>query len=120
MSTNAYGYKKETHKGNQLHVISRKPFNDAAKQYPNNAAAIERIYKVLRSGDFSEPDDLRKVFPSLDNFRYKDKWWVIDIGGNSLRLIAFIEFRNNRIYVKRIVTHAEYDKLCTQYAKEAD
>ncbi len=60
------------------------------------------------------------VFPSLDNFKYKDKWWVIDIGGNNLRMIAFIEFRDNRLYVKHIVTHAEYDKLCRKYAKESD
>jgi mRNA interferase HigB len=32
------------------------------------------------------------------------------IGGNNFRLIAFIEFRDNRVYVKHIVTHAEYDK----------
>ncbi|MCW7556249.1 type II toxin-antitoxin system HigB family toxin [Endozoicomonas gorgoniicola] len=44
----------------------------------------------------------------------------MDIGGNNLRLIAFIEFRDSRMYVKHIVTHAEYDKLCKKYAKEAD
>ena len=103
-----------------MHVISRKPFNDAVKLYPNDAAAIERTYKVLRTGKFNEPNNLRKIFPSLDNFRYKNKWRVIDIGGNNLRLIAFIEFRDNRMYVKHIVTHAEYDKLCNRYAKEAD
>ncbi len=101
-------------------VISRKPFNDAAKKYPNDAAAIDALYKSLRNGDFDSPDALRALFPSLDNFKYKDKWWVIDIGGNNLRLIAFIEFRDNRMDVKHIVPHAEYDKLCKRYAKETD
>ena len=103
-----------------MHVISRKPFNDAAKAYPNDAEAIDRTYRVLRSGDFDTPQALRQVFPSLDNFRYKDKWWVLDIGGNNLRLIAFIEFRDNRMYVKHITTHTEYDKLCKRYRKEGD
>lgn len=103
-----------------MHVISRKPFNEALRKYPNDAAAIEAAYKTLRNGTFPTPLDLKAVFPSLDNFRYKDKWWVIDIGGNSLRLLAFIEFRDNRMYVKHIVTHADYDKLCKKYAKEAD
>ena len=103
-----------------MHVISRKPFKDAAKKYPNDAVAIDALYKSLRNGDFDCPDALRALFPSLDNFKYKDKWWVIDIGGNNLRLIAFIEFRDNRMYVKHIVPHAEYDKLCKRYAKEAD
>ncbi len=101
-----------------MHVISRKPFIDAAERYPNDAAAIERTYKVLRQGDFRHPDNLKRIFPSLDNFKYKDKWWVIDIGGNNLRLMAFIQFKDNRMYVKHIVSHSEYDKLCKRYAKE--
>ena len=107
-------------KGKRLHIISRKPFSDAARKYPNHAEAIENTYKVLRKGDFKSPEELKCIFPSLDNFKYKNKWWIIDIGGNTLRLMAFIEFRDNRIYVKHIVTHAEYDKLCKKYRKEGD
>jgi mRNA interferase HigB len=102
-----------------MHVISRKPFNDAAKKYPNDAAAIEALYKNLRSSQFTDPLEMKNLFPSLDNFKYKDKWYVIDIGGNNLRLLAFIEFRDNRMYVKHIVPHDEYDKLCSKYAKES-
>ncbi len=98
-----------------MHAISRKPFLDAMKKHPNDAKAIQEAYKVLRNGDFRSPHALRKVFPSLDNFKYKDKWWIIDVGGNNLRLMAFIEFRNNRMYVMHIVNHAEYDKLCRNY-----
>lgn len=101
-----------------MHVISRKAFNDAVKNHPNCATAIEISYKVLRKGCFKNPLELKQLFPSLDNFKYKEKWWVINIGGNHLRLIAFIEFRDNRMYVKHIVSHAEYDKLCEKYAKE--
>jgi mRNA interferase HigB len=102
-----------------MHVISRKPFNDAAKKYPNDATAIEALYKTLRANLFNDPLDMKNLYPSLDNFKYKDKWYVIDIGGNNLRLLAFIEFRDNRMFVKHIVSHAEYDKLCTKYAKES-
>ena len=102
-----------------MHVISRKPFNDAALKYPNDATAIEALYKTLRNGQFSTPLEMKDLYPSLDNFKYKDKWYVIDIGGNNLRLIAFIEFRDNRMFVKHIVSHSEYDKLCSKYAKES-
>ncbi len=103
-----------------MHVISRKPFKDAALKYPNDAKALEEAYKILRNGDFNSPNALKKMFPTLDNFKYKDKWSVIHIGGNSLRLIAFIELRDNGMYVKHIVNHAEYDKLCKKYKKEGD
>jgi mRNA interferase HigB len=101
-----------------MHVIAKKMFNDAMKKYPNDAYAIQDLYRLLNSGNFKNPDELIKVTPSLDNFKYKDKWWVIDIGGNNLRLLAFIEFRHNRVFVKHIVNHAEYDKLTIRYRKK--
>ncbi len=101
-----------------MHVISRKPFLDASKKYPNDAVAIQALYKALKNNSFDTPLDMKNLYPSLDNFKYKDKWYVIDIGGNNLRLIAFIEFRDHRVYVKHIVSHADYDKLCIKYAKE--
>ena len=70
------------------------------------------FYRIIKKAKFTSPDEMRSVFPSLDNFKYKDKWWVIDICGNQLRLIAFIQFSQNRMYAKYSVTHAQYDKLC--------
>lgn len=100
-----------------MHIISRRPFNEAAKKFPNERQAIMDLYRALRRAVFASPDEMRKLFPSLDNFKYKDKWWVIDIGGNNLRMIAFIEFVQNRMYVKHIVTHAEYDRLTQRYKR---
>jgi mRNA interferase HigB len=100
-----------------MNVISKRPFDEAAKRYPNQRQALLDLYKALVKGRFTSPDDMRKVFPSLDNFKYQDKWWVIDVGGNHLRLIAFIQFVNQRVYVKHIVTHAEYDKLTDRYRR---
>jgi len=100
-----------------MHVISRRSFNDAGKDHPNQRQALDDLYRVLRSGNFSSPEEMRQVFPSLDNFKYKDKWWVLDVGGNNLRLIAFIQFVHKRIYVKHILTYAEYDKICNRYVK---
>lgn len=100
-----------------MQIISRWPFNEAAKAYPNQQQALDNLYRVLRNSDFASPDEMKKVFPSLDNFKYKDKWWVIKVGGNHLRVLAFIQFIHNRMYVKHILTHAEYDKVCKRYAR---
>ena len=81
-----------------MHVISKKPFNHAAKKYPNDRLALMEMYRVLNSIEFKTPEELRAVFPSLDNFKYKDRWWVLDVGGNNLRMMAFIQFVSGRIY----------------------
>ena len=100
-----------------MHVISKRPFNEAAKAHPNQRQALEDLYRVLRKSEFASPEEMRRVFPSLDNFKHKDKWWVLDVGGNHLRIIAFIQFVQKRMYVKHILTHAEYDKVCSRYAR---
>ena len=100
-----------------MHVISRKAFNDAAKKYPNDAGSLDTLYRLLNSGKFPDSNALKKIIPSLDNFKYKKDWWVIDIGGNNLRLLAFITFRNGTVMIKHIVPHAEYDKLTDRYRK---
>ena len=100
-----------------MHVISKRPFNEAARLHPNQRQSLEDLFRVLRKSEFRSPDEMRRVFPSLDNFKFQDKWWIIDVAGNHLRAIAFIQFVHNRMYVKHILTHTEYDKLCKRYAR---
>ena len=100
-----------------MHIISKKPFSEAAVRFPNDRNSILDIYNVLRKAEFDTPRLMKQTFSSLDNFKYKDKWWVIDIGGNNLRLIAAILFSCQKIYVKHIVSHSEYDKICVKYRK---
>jgi len=100
-----------------VRVILKGPFSQAIKKYPNQRRALEAVYRVLRKGRFDSPELMKCVFPSLDNFRYREKWWVINIAGNHLRMIAYIQFVQNRLYVKHIVTHKEYDRLCWRYQK---
>ncbi len=100
-----------------MHVISKRPFSNAGNKYPNNRNAIMDVYNTLRKGVFETPEKLKNAFPSLDNFKHKDRWWVFDIGGNNLRLVAAIQFAHQRLYVKSILTHAEYDKFCKKYIK---
>lgn len=85
-----------------MHIISRKVFRDAAKQFPNDRIAIEDCYRVLKNGTFKTPDELRQVFPSLVNLKDQDRRWVIDISGSHLRLVAFIEFNHRRFFVSHI------------------
>jgi len=87
-----------------MHVIARGIFIEAMRKYPNDTKAIEDFYRLLRNGKFKVHHQLKRVVPSLDNFKYKAKWWVADLGGNNLTLIAFIEFPHQRVFVKYIVT----------------
>lgn len=83
--------------------------------YPNHQLALADLLNVLEKKTFIQPEEMKQYIPSLDNFKYRDKWWVIDVSGNSLRLISYIDFRSHKIFVKHIVSHAEYDKLTAYF-----
>lgn len=83
--------------------------------YPNHELALTELLNVLEKKIFTQHEEMKRYIPSLDNFKYRDKWWVIDVSGNSLRLISYIDFRLHKIFVKHIVSHAEYDKLTAYY-----
>ena len=100
-----------------MRVISKRPFNDVKKKFPSDAKALESTYQTLSKGVFKTPEELKAVFGSLDNYKHKEKWYVIDIGGNNLRLLAAIQFVHQRMYIKHIVTHAEYDKITEKDAR---
>ncbi len=36
-------------------------------------------------------------------------FYVFDVGGNKYRLIAAIHFNTQRLFVRHILTHADYD-----------
>lgn len=61
------------------------------------------------------PAALKKLFPTLDNFKYLDKHYVIDIANNNLRLVALIFFESQKFYVRHVFTHKEYDRFTEKH-----
>lgn len=103
-----------------MHVISREPFDAAVRKYPNQATAIIDLYRELKRTRFSCPDELKQTFPSLDRMKYREKWWVLDVGGGNLRVMFFADFERGKIFIKHISSHAEYDKLTDFYRRNRE
>ena len=70
--------------------------------------------------DFATPDSLKVRFQRLDRIKYREKWLVIDVGGNSLRIMFYAYFERSKIFIKHIVTHAEYDRLVKKYRESKE
>jgi len=50
---------------------------------------------------------VKQDFPSADQVQ---RLTIFNIGGNNYRLIVRIEYAQQKVYIRSIVTHAEYDK----------
>ncbi|MFN2455059.1 MAG: type II toxin-antitoxin system HigB family toxin [Pyrinomonadaceae bacterium] len=90
-----------------MHVITRKRLNEFAGKYPETKAALADWCDSAKRHDFSSFSELRAIFPTADRV---GKLTVFNIGGNKVRLIAAIHYNRKRIYIRAVLTHAEYDE----------
>lgn len=90
-----------------MHIISRKTLKQFWEQYPDSQSSLSRWYKIVDKMEFSGFGELRQTFPSADKV---GDLIVFNIGGNKYRLIASIHFNRNKVYIRHVLTHAEYDK----------
>jgi len=90
-----------------MHIITRKRLLEFGKIYPNANEPLDRWYRAVKRTDFNSFSDLQKMFPNADQV---GRLTVFNIGGNKYRLIAYIVYEKNRIYIRDILTHREYDK----------
>jgi len=73
--------------------------------YTRNVLA--QWYKLIKQTEFSSFVELRELFPSADQV---GKLTVFNIGGNKIRLIAAIHYNRKKVYIRAVLTHAEYDQ----------
>jgi mRNA interferase HigB len=64
-------------------------------------------YKVARLAQWNSLQDVRRDFPDADQV---GSVLIFNIRGNRYRLIVFEVFAKNKLYVKALLTHKEYDR----------
>ena len=77
------------------------------KLYPDTKNALSQWYQLIKDNEFSSFVELRQMFPSADQV---GKLTVFNIGGNKVRLIAAIHYNRQKIYIRAVLTHSEYDE----------
>ena len=70
-----------------MHLITQKALKDAAEKYPQHKTELV----------------------ALGNFKYLDKHYVFNVGGNELRVVAMVFFESQKCYIREVMTHKEYD-----------
>lgn len=90
-----------------MHIISRKALREFSQRHPDSKTALDTWFRTLSTNHFESFNGVRQVFASADKV---GNLIVFNIGGNKYRLIASVHFNRQKVYIRHILTHPEYDR----------
>lgn len=90
-----------------MHVISRKILREFCHQHPDAREALYNWYRVASKAQWLSLIDVQTVYPKAEAV---ENFTVFNIKGNHYRLIVDIVYSKQRIYIKYVLTHADYSK----------
>lgn len=90
-----------------MHVITQKRIWEAQEAFPESATALDAWYRIIKSASPTCFSEMKQLFPSVDKV---GNCHVFDIGGNKIRLIAWVNYPTQQIYIRAVLDHPEYDK----------
>ena len=90
-----------------MHVISRKRLLEAAEKHAELASALDIWYRIAKRSAWKNLVEVRRVLPTAD---VAGKFTIFHIKGSAYRLVTEINYRMARIFVRSVLTHAEYSK----------
>ena len=90
-----------------MHIFSIPALRAFWMRHPDAHAPLVAWHKTLAHSTARNFAELKAQFGSAD--RVED-FVVFDIGGNKYRLIAYIRFEKQIVYIKAVLTHRDYDK----------
>lgn len=80
---------------------------EAAAQYSDAAGPLDAWYRIAKKAAWHHITDVRKTFSSADPV---GPFTVFNIKGNTYRLITWINYQSQKVFIKHVLTHADYDK----------
>jgi len=90
-----------------MHVITRSRLREFWEKHPEAKPGLLLWYKIAALARWQSFTDLRRVFPSADLVR---NLTIFNISGSRYRLIALVDYRYKKIFIRRVLTHADYTK----------
>jgi mRNA interferase HigB len=90
-----------------MHVITRQSLVTFWKKHPDSETSLRLWYKIALHAGWKTFVEVREVFPSADQV---GNLTVFNIGGNKYRLIVLLDYEYQKIFIRHVLTHAEYDK----------
>jgi len=90
-----------------VRIISKAAITEFTKTDKGALESLLHWHSVTKRAAWRHLVDVRADFPHADAVGL---FTVFNIGGNKYRLVSVIKYRWQIVYIRRILTHAEYDE----------
>jgi mRNA interferase HigB len=92
-----------------MHVIARPKLIEFWKKHPDTEIPLQLWFKKVKEANWKNINELKKEFPRAD-YVGNDRI-VFNIKGNKYRIVVLIFFSGQKMFIRFVGTHAEYDKI---------
>lgn len=90
-----------------MHVITKRRLKEFWHKYPDAETSLLHWYVVAKQAIWHNFAEIKEFFATADQV---GSCTIFNISGNKYRLIVRIEYKWEKIYVRQVLTHSEYDK----------
>ncbi|MES2836687.1 MAG: type II toxin-antitoxin system HigB family toxin [Bacteroidota bacterium] len=92
-----------------MHIISRPKLIEFWEKHSDAETPLKVWLKKVNQGKWKSINELKIEFPTAD-YVGNDRV-VFNIKGNKYRIIVLVFFTGQKMFIRFIGTHAEYDKI---------
>ncbi|MBI5831133.1 MAG: type II toxin-antitoxin system HigB family toxin [Armatimonadetes bacterium] len=92
-----------------MHVIARKTLVEFWARWPEAEPHLAAWFREAEQAAWATPQDIKAQYATASIIGSNRV--VFNIRGNRFRLVVHVCYRGQRVYVRFIGTHAEYDAI---------
>ncbi len=93
----------------RMHVIAKRTLRAFWERQPPAQGVLEAWFAIVSKARWENPAQVRETFRSADFVG--DSRVIFDVGGNKYRIVARIAYRHQRVMIKFVGTHKEYNAM---------
>ncbi len=95
-----------------MRIISRRKLREYWEKHSLAQPGLLLWYNPVSDAEFQNFNDLRQTFFTVPekSADLVGNFTVFNIGGNNYRLITYIDYEKGIVFIRAVLTHAEYDK----------
>jgi mRNA interferase HigB len=90
-----------------VRIVTERRIREFVDKDLRAADAMWRWVDAVESSYWLNPSELKLTFSSAS---FVGDLTVFNVGGNKYRIAAFVHYRKQIVYIKRVGTHEEYNK----------